>query len=234
MFSFYNERGLLYVNINKKTGRKYQFHFQTSQFMDEQDNPIGKDIPGKIGMSQGLYDFYGSDSKRFPLAKLIFRFGNVTTFENYRGDDTVVFFIKDEDGSYYEGWLDERTGDSLTGDKLFLACQPFIHNRAPYCDLDNGQNVMKRNGTPLFKQNLKGFAITGEDYGGKIFKVVDNSRDNTCNLINTKGQLLFEHWLTFAIRNENQIYLGLRNEGRIYGAVMDLNGNMVRDWSANI
>ena len=235
MFSFYNERGPLYVNINKKTGRKYQFHFQTNQFMDEQDKQIGTNIPKKIGMSQGLYDFYSSDSKRFPLAKLIFRFGNVMTFENYKGNDTVVFFTKDEDGSNYEGWLDERTGDSLTGDKLFLACQPFAHNRAPYRDLDNGQNVMTRNGTPLFKQNLqRSFSFSGEDFGGKIFKVVDISRDNTCNFVNSKGQLLFEHWLLFAIRIENQIYLGLRNEGKIYSAVMDLNGNLVRDWSDNM
>lgn len=157
MFNFYNNRGPLYININKKTGRKYQFHFQTNQFMDEQDIEIGRDIPNKIGMSQGLYDFYGSKPKRFPLAKLIFRFGNITTYEVYRGDDAVVFFTQSDDGNRYEGWLDENTGDSLTGDRLFLACQPFAHNRAPYCDLDNGQNIMRRNGTPLFKQNLKGF-----------------------------------------------------------------------------
>jgi len=43
MFSHYNKRGPLYIIIPKQpqhTGEKYQFHFESGSFMDEQDSPI--------------------------------------------------------------------------------------------------------------------------------------------------------------------------------------------------
>ena len=58
MFDFYNERGPLYVNINKKTGRKFQFHFQTGQLMDEQDERIEYPVEETIGMTDGMLEYY--------------------------------------------------------------------------------------------------------------------------------------------------------------------------------
>lgn len=40
LFNHYNKQGPLYVNINKTTGDKYQFHFETRQYMDATDKPI--------------------------------------------------------------------------------------------------------------------------------------------------------------------------------------------------
>lgn len=37
MYDHYTKQGPLYININKLTGRKYQFHFPSKQFMDEKD-----------------------------------------------------------------------------------------------------------------------------------------------------------------------------------------------------
>jgi hypothetical protein len=42
MFEKYNEKGPLYV-WRDKSGDKYQFHFETRQFMDSRDNPISRD-----------------------------------------------------------------------------------------------------------------------------------------------------------------------------------------------
>ena len=39
-FSNYNEKGPLFVLINKKNGKKYQFHFESLSFMDELDRPV--------------------------------------------------------------------------------------------------------------------------------------------------------------------------------------------------
>ncbi len=39
-FNSYYEDGDLFININKKTGEKYQFHFESDSFMDAEDNPI--------------------------------------------------------------------------------------------------------------------------------------------------------------------------------------------------
>ena len=40
MFDNYNNRGPLHVIINKKTDRKFQYHKESGQFMDEKDKPI--------------------------------------------------------------------------------------------------------------------------------------------------------------------------------------------------
>ena len=67
MFYYYNNKGSLYVNIDKVNGRKYQFHFETGQFMDEQDVDVrdeakqedaNKSIADLIGMSQGAREYY--------------------------------------------------------------------------------------------------------------------------------------------------------------------------------
>ena len=62
-FDDYNERGKLYININKIDGRKYQFHFGDEQFMDEDDRPIYFD---EIKPSGGLEQFYDKNKLFFP------------------------------------------------------------------------------------------------------------------------------------------------------------------------
>lgn len=39
-FDYYNEQGLLYIIINKQTKEKFQFHFESAQFMDAEDSQI--------------------------------------------------------------------------------------------------------------------------------------------------------------------------------------------------
>ena len=40
----YTERDKLYININKKSGEKYQFHFESGSFMDSKDMTIDKTV----------------------------------------------------------------------------------------------------------------------------------------------------------------------------------------------
>ena len=65
-FEYYNNDGPLYININKQTGKKYQFHFESSQFMDETDRPV---TGYTISLSEGLREFYLSryKGKAIPL-----------------------------------------------------------------------------------------------------------------------------------------------------------------------
>jgi len=39
-FDYYNSQGSLYIVMDKKNNRKYQFHFEKNQYMDETDSPI--------------------------------------------------------------------------------------------------------------------------------------------------------------------------------------------------
>lgn len=59
-FNHYNSKGSLYININKKTNKKYQFHFETNSFTDETDNPIACPIAKSIGISNNLLQAYVS------------------------------------------------------------------------------------------------------------------------------------------------------------------------------
>ena len=54
-YNMYSKQGPLYINVRKSDGAKYQFHFETDQFMDANDDPIGLN---KIGLSDGLAEFY--------------------------------------------------------------------------------------------------------------------------------------------------------------------------------
>lgn len=58
MFDYYNNQGNLYININKNTHEKYQFHFETSSFMDETDSPIEEPICETIGLSESAINWY--------------------------------------------------------------------------------------------------------------------------------------------------------------------------------
>jgi hypothetical protein len=49
----------LYININKITGEKYQFHFETSSFKDKNDNDIeGDNLFDVIKASKGMVNAY--------------------------------------------------------------------------------------------------------------------------------------------------------------------------------
>ena len=54
MFDSYNSEGPLYININKKSGEKFQFHFESYQFMDERDEPCG----AILKREDKLFQFY--------------------------------------------------------------------------------------------------------------------------------------------------------------------------------
>ena len=58
MFEYYNNQGPLYINIDKVNNRKYQFHFESGQFMDEEDYEIQIPILSDIGATERLIEFY--------------------------------------------------------------------------------------------------------------------------------------------------------------------------------
>ena len=54
MFDYYNNQGPLYINIDKRNNRKYQFHFQSAQFKDENDRDIVDPVAETIGMDKSV------------------------------------------------------------------------------------------------------------------------------------------------------------------------------------
>lgn len=58
MFNEYHNQGELYINIDKRNNRKYQFHFESNQFMDERDYDIDKPVAVTIGLPENIVNGY--------------------------------------------------------------------------------------------------------------------------------------------------------------------------------
>ena len=96
-YDMYSEQDSLYININKQTGEKYQFHFPSNQFMDRYDRDIKKPVLGTIGASEGLIEFYenmcgGTNTLAF-LRLMYEEFDsheNFVVFENDENDYLII------------------------------------------------------------------------------------------------------------------------------------------------
>ena len=100
LFDYYNEQGNLYIIIDKKNNKRYQLHYETNQFMDQNDNSIDEE------------EFIQENPE---LAKIIANRLSVpnysdflVTFETYRGSIEDFFEIiltniafTDNRGDYY-------------------------------------------------------------------------------------------------------------------------------------
>ena len=61
-YNCYSNQGPLYINIRKSDGAKFQFHFESNQFMNADDEPVRLN---KIGLSEGVVDFYAKIDPKF-------------------------------------------------------------------------------------------------------------------------------------------------------------------------
>ena len=175
MFEYYNDEGPLYININKQTGDKYQFHFESEQFMDAEDEKI---FPKKKGLSEGAIEYYKSIGK-----------------EHY--------FIYDEVDKFHEGFarveledkgwnLINTKGELLwKGDIWFDDVRYFFYGFARVYIEGKGWNFINKQGELLWKGD-EWFDDTWYFYQGFV-KVKKASK---WNFINTQGELLWkeEKW----------------------------------------
>ena len=61
-YNMYSNQGPLYINIRKSDGAKFQFHFETDQFMDANDTSAQLN---DIGLSEGIVSFYSKINSFF-------------------------------------------------------------------------------------------------------------------------------------------------------------------------
>ena len=62
-YNYYTKQGPLFININKNTGKKYQFHFESESFMDMFDEDIAAPILENINANEGVVDYWRTWSK---------------------------------------------------------------------------------------------------------------------------------------------------------------------------
>ena len=75
-YNMYSKHGPLYINVRKSDGAKFQFHFESDQFMDADDEPVSLK---ELALSDGLINFY---SKINPLFKLSLKYDFIDEFVN--------------------------------------------------------------------------------------------------------------------------------------------------------
>lgn len=93
-FNYYNRDGKIYININKYTNKKFQFHFESKQFMDENDSPITTDDL-EIDEGDGLYEFYSNQGLDLPVPTL------ESAIKNYDYDLFYDLLNEENATSYY-------------------------------------------------------------------------------------------------------------------------------------
>ena len=101
-YDSYTQDGPLYININKNTDEKYQFHFESGSFMDRYDRDIKKPVLENIGASDGLRNFYKKvtiNDARNPESylKLCAEENEGLPYDIYNIGDSIWFYNMEDD-----------------------------------------------------------------------------------------------------------------------------------------
>ena len=168
-YNYYSKEGPLYINIRKSDGAKFQFHFESNQFMNADDEPIQLN---KIGLSEGVVGFY---AKIDPIFKFILKFDRIGNFKE--GFARVELNDK---------WNYINTDGQFLSKVWFDRAQDF-HEGLAIVRINGKWNFINTEGQLLSKQ---WFDATGNFMDG-FAKVYLNGK---WNFINTEGQLLSKRW----------------------------------------
>jgi hypothetical protein len=87
-FNYYNRQGDLYILINKQDpSEKFQFHFESSQFMDVMDRQI--DLGEFFGDNDEVYEFFNKTipNLEFKLCETALENGNTESFDSFYKKD---------------------------------------------------------------------------------------------------------------------------------------------------
>ena len=171
MFNYYNKQGLLYININKVTGEKYQFHFESDSFMDAEDIEIS---PKEIELSEGAVNYYKSIGK-----EPYFIYDYVGKFSN------VIACVKLEG----KGWNFINTNGKLLWkeDKWFDEIWGFRDGFAKV-EIEGKYNFINTNGELLWKEDNCFDLVWSFFDGFAIIKLEGKGY----NYINTQGELVWK------------------------------------------
>ena len=231
-YNSYSNQGPLYINIRKSDGAKFQFHFESNQFMNADDEPVRLN---KIGLSEGVVDFY---AKIDPIFKFRLKFDWIEDFN--KGFARVSLnhkhnFINTEGQLLSNQWFDwaydfhegvDRVSlnykhNFINIEGKLLSQQWFdwaydFHEGFAIVRINDKWNFINTEGQVLSKQ----WFDAAKDFKEGFAIVVLNDK---VNYINTEGQLLSNQWFDdtwnfsdgFAIVRINDKCNYINTEGRI-------------------
>lgn len=88
-FNQYNSKGPLYININRRTKEKWQFHFETHTFCNAEDMSVSLD---DVPLSNGLRQFYHLTASKTALVASVHTFADAITQWNANGGNEALRF----------------------------------------------------------------------------------------------------------------------------------------------
>ena len=205
-YNIYSAQGPLYINIRKSDNAKFQFHFETGQFMNSNKGPIQLN---KIGLSEGAVDFYakidstfnfrlkfdwmGDFKEGFAAVKLNGKCNFINTEGKLLSRQWFDWMEAIEDGfaevSLNGKWNFINTEGQILSHQWFDAAWGFREGFAEV-NLNGKYNFINTEGRLLSQQWFDYVGFFNEGFA----EVNLNGR---CNFINAKGQFLSEQWFTW-------------------------------------
>ena len=202
-YNYYSKQGPLYINIRKSDGAKFQFHFESNQFMDANDKSV---ILNKIGLSEGVVSFY---AKIDPIFKFILKFDRIGNFKEGFAKVSLNYkynFINTEGRILSNQWFDnvwyfsEGFARVELNDKWnFINTEGQVLSKQWFdaaWDFHEGFVRVELNGKYNFI-NIEGKLLSGQgfddtwNFSNGVAKVYLNGK---YNFINTKGRILSQQW----------------------------------------
>ena len=201
-YNYYSKQGPLYINIRKSDGARFQFHFESSQFMNADDEPAKL---GNIGQSEGIANFY---TKIDPMFKFRLKFDWIEDFRegfarvrlngkwnfiNHEGQLLSQQWF-DSVGTFNEGfatvelngkWNAINAGGELLSQQWFDFVW-YFHGCAKV-QLNDKYNFISKERKLLFTQ---WFDYAWDFYKGLAIVKLNGRYD----FINTEGQFLSKQW----------------------------------------
>ena len=242
-YNYYSKDGPLYINIRKSDGAKFQFHFESGQFMDADDDPV---ILKEIGLSDGLVEFYTKIDHLFKyrtefdyVGKVNDGFAAVKLNGRCNFINTEGQFLSKQWFDYVRNFKEGFAVVQLNGkwnfintERQFLSKQWFymaweFNEGFAAVQLNDKWNFINTEGRILSEQ----WFDTVRSFNNRFAMVELNDK---CNIINTEGQILSKQWFDwignfyegFAVARLNGKYNFINTEGQLLS-------NQWFDWAGN-
>lgn len=209
-FDDYNSQGNLYININKITGDKYQFHFQTDSFMDDSDNPIEAPIAENIELSNGALNWYKNNVQDSNKLTSIVK-------DLLVSDDYELRLKKDEDELYwtlYDEMNNYTLAYNLIADDIDIERNSYKLFNLHYCAFENSKKLLTlitydydNDSFYLIDNSLKGIQELEREYGDNsdvLLQCIDN--ENKISIIDVNTTIdLYKTKKSHLIKNIKEI-----------------------------
>ena len=182
----YSREGILYINIDKtafyekdgkRYNKKYQFHFESEQFMDPYDSDINKPVLKTIGATDGLRDYYFKNVDPIWYYQMeYYLYNEDENFKIYNNEDYEYLIIDSYDGTpVISKWVESYEFDN-----------GFIR----FSVVENGRERWYFWNSKTYETSNRGFDVIGE-FQDDVAYVQEKGK---FNFIDDENNLIFDTW----------------------------------------